>query len=93
MPVTNYLFYFLFVLYILRVSSFSQSYVPESNNPKMKVKPVVPIKAYPVNLGDVELLESPFREAMEADVAYLKLLEPDRLMSQFRIHAGLKPKA
>ncbi|WP_210464364.1 beta-L-arabinofuranosidase domain-containing protein [Rufibacter roseolus] len=70
----------------------AQSYVPEWNNTKMQVKPVVGIKAYAFNLQDVKLLESPFKEAMNADADYLLKVEPDRLLSDFRAHAGLKPK-
>lgn len=71
---------------------YAQSYVPEEDGSKMKVQPSVEIKAYPFNLEDVEILDSPFKDAMEADVAYLKIIEPDRLLSQFRSHSGLKPK-
>lgn len=70
----------------------AQSYVPEENGAKMKVKPVVAIKAYAFNLNEVRLLPSPFTKAMQADANYLLLIEPDRLLSEFRIHAGLKPK-
>ncbi|HYC86752.1 MAG TPA: glycoside hydrolase family 127 protein [Chryseosolibacter sp.] len=71
----------------------AQSYVPEKNNPAVKVNPVSDIKAYAFPLGDITLLESPFLTARQADVAYLLKLEPDRLLAQFRTHAGLKPKA
>lgn len=70
----------------------AQSYVPEKRQPKMKVKPVVPVKAYSFHLQDVQLLDGPFRTAMEADVRYLRLIEPDRLLADFREHAGLKAK-
>lgn len=83
----------LFLLFVLVQSAMPQSYVPEKNNAKLMVKPVVDIKAYAFRLEDVELLESPFKKAMEADVRYLKLLEPDRFLSQFRKHSGLEPKA
>jgi hypothetical protein len=43
--------------------------------------------------ADVALLESPFKTAMEADTKYLLMIEPDRLLSQFRSHSGLEPKA
>jgi DUF1680 family protein len=72
--------------------AFTQSYVPEKQQPKMKVKPVVPVKAYSFNLQDVQLLDGPFKTAMEADVRYLLLIEPDRLLADFREHAGLKAK-
>ena len=70
----------------------SQSYVPESNNDKVKVRPVVDIKAYSFPLSEVTLLASPFKTAMEADTKFLLQLEPDRLLADFRTHAGLKPK-
>jgi len=38
------------------------------------------------------LLDGPFKTAMEADVRYLLLIEPDRLLADFRDHAGLKAK-
>lgn len=70
----------------------AQSYVPEMNNKKMKVKPVVPIKAYSFNLKDVKLLKSPFSHAMSMDSAYLLLIKPDRLLYRFYKHAGLPVK-
>ncbi|HLX67619.1 MAG TPA: beta-L-arabinofuranosidase domain-containing protein [Puia sp.] len=69
-----------------------QSYVPEWDV-SMNVKPVVPIRAYPFSVRDVRLLDGPFRRAMEADARYLRVIEPDRLLSEFRAHAGLKPRA
>lgn len=78
---------------LLFEACYSQSYVPEGENTKMQIKPSVPIKAFSFHLGDVKLLESPFKEAMRAEAAYLLMLEPDRLLSDFRAHAGLKPKA
>jgi uncharacterized protein len=70
----------------------AQNYLPDQN-PKIKVKPVVEMKAYPFQLGEVKLLASPFQQAMQKDTAYLMAIEPDRLLSQFRSHAGLQPKA
>ncbi|WP_207512530.1 glycoside hydrolase family 127 protein [Longitalea luteola] len=72
--------------------AYAQSYVPERRQPKMIVKPVVPVKAYSFHLQDVTLLDGPFKTAMEADVRYLSLIEPDRLLADFREHAGLKAK-
>ncbi|MBE7176697.1 MAG: glycoside hydrolase family 127 protein [Mucilaginibacter polytrichastri] len=71
----------------------AQSYVPEQNDARMKVKTAVPVQAYAFNLSEVKLLDGPFRKAMEADAAYLLKIEPDRLLSDFRVHSGLKPKA
>jgi len=84
------------ILYsFLLLASFchAQSYVPEKHQPKMKVQPVVPVKAYSFNLQDVQLLDGPFKTAMEADSRYLLTIEPDRLLADFRTHAGLTAKA
>jgi DUF1680 family protein len=70
----------------------AQSYVPEWNDGRIKVKPQTAIKAYTFDLKDVTLLESPFKQAMQADVNYLLTIEPDRLLSAFRTHSGLKAK-
>lgn len=70
----------------------AQSYVPEWKNNKIKVQPSINIKAYAFNLKDVRLLNSPFKEAMERDAAYMLTLEPDRFLHRFRENAGLKPK-
>jgi DUF1680 family protein len=71
---------------------FSQSYVPGRMNTKMKITPKVPILAYTFNLQDVTILDGPFKTAMEADSRYLLTIEPDRLLADFREHAGLKAK-
>lgn len=73
-------------------AAVAQSYVPELNDNRLKVKPSVEIKAYSFDLKDVHLLNSPFKEAMEKDAAYLLSIDPDRLLSGFRSHSGLKPK-
>lgn len=44
-------------------------------------------------LSDVQLLDSPFKQAMERNAAYLLELDPDRLLHNTRLYAGLKPKA
>src|SRR6187431_1881340 len=70
----------------------AQSYVPEKDFSKMKVKPVVAVKAYSFNLKDVKLLNSPFRHAMDMDSGYLLAIKPDRLLYRFHKHAGLPVK-
>jgi DUF1680 family protein len=82
---------FLIVFGTLAVSA--QSYVPEYANRSVKVAPVIAVQAYPFDLRDVRLLDGPFKEAMEADAHYLLEIQPDRLLSEFRSHAGLTPKA
>ncbi|MDQ3395824.1 MAG: glycoside hydrolase family 127 protein [Bacteroidota bacterium] len=71
----------------------AQSYVPEFTNEKIKVKPVVDIKAFAFNLKDVRLHDSPFKQAMDWDAEYLLALEPDRFLHRHRKNAGLEPKA
>ena len=70
-------------------TALGQSYVPEKSNAKVKVSPVVPVKAYGFNLKDVKLLNSPFSNAMSKDSAYLMLLSPNRLLYRFYKNAGL----
>lgn len=77
----------------LAVAVYSQNYVHERNNPLIKIKPVVGIKAYAFNLRDVKLLEgSPFKNAMDKDAAYLLEIEPDRLLYRFYKNAHLPVK-
>jgi DUF1680 family protein len=44
-------------------------------------------------LADVRLSPGPFLDAQKLDEAYLLRLEPDRMLHNFRVNAGLKPKA
>ena len=55
--------------------------------------PVITVQAEPFTLGDVRLLNSPFKAAMERNAEYLLKLEPDRFLHTFRLIAGLPPKA
>lgn len=70
----------------------AQSFSPMKDNGKMKVKPVVKLQAYTFPLEDVSIAAGPFKQAMEADERFLLVIEPDRLLSDFRVHAGLKAK-
>ena len=56
------------------------------------VAPAV-LVARPFPLGDVQLLDSPFKGAMDRNASYLLSLDPDRLLHNFRLYAGLAPKA
>src|SRR5436190_19423144 len=51
------------------------------------------LKARPLPLSDVRLLDGPLKVAQELDAKYLLELEPDRMLSLLRQRAGLKPKA
>ena len=50
-------------------------------------------RAEPFNLADVRLLVGPFQQAQQRDAKYLLQLEPDRMLHNFRVNAGLEPKA
>ncbi len=79
--------------WLMQLTGFAQSYLPEKNNAKMKVKPTIDLKAYAFNLKDVQLLDdSPFKRAMDADAGYMLALKPDRLLYRFYKNAGLPPK-
>jgi DUF1680 family protein len=85
--------FLIILLLITHLSATPQSYVPELNNPRIKVSPVIPIGAYAFNVHDVRLLDgSPFKNAMDKDAAYLLTIEPDRLLHRFLINAGLPAK-
>ncbi len=71
---------------------WAQSYVPELNDSKMMVRPVIQPMAYAFNLNEVKLTSGLFKDAMERDVKYILQLEPDRLLHRFRLYAGLTPK-
>ena len=60
---------------------------------KLKVEPAVPLKVHAFPLGDVRLLDGPFKHAMELDKQYLLSLDPDRLLHNFRVNAGLPSSA
>jgi DUF1680 family protein len=49
--------------------------------------------AEPFALQDVRLLDGPFKEATARDGAYLLSLDPDRLLHNFRVNAGLPSSA
>jgi DUF1680 family protein len=49
--------------------------------------------ASPFALQDVRLLDGPFLDAQRRDFAYLLRLDPDRMLHNFRVNAGLAPKA
>ena len=83
----------ILVLFFYGLSLCAQSYVPEWADGKEMVKTVVAIQAYPFDIRDVRLLDGPFKQAMEADARYLRVIDPDRLLSEFRVHAGLSPRA
>lgn len=49
------------------------------------------VQAFP--LHDVQLLDGPFRQAQQTNLAYIHAMDPDRLLAPFLREAGLSPKA
>jgi uncharacterized protein len=47
----------------------------------------------PFDMADVTLADGPFLHAQRMTEAYLMRLDPDRMLHNFRVNAGLKPKA
>jgi len=61
--------------------------------PADKVAPAIAFKAEPFDLTDVRLLDGPFQDAMLRDKALLLGMDPDRLLHNFRVTAGLPSTA
>ena len=53
---------------------------------------VVPAKVKYFGLKDVRLLDSPFKNAMDRNAAWMLEMDMDRLLSNFLKNAGLEPK-
>lgn len=82
-----------FVFCLFSLAAYAQGYLAESENSKIKVKPVVDIQAFAFDLKDVRLLDgSPFKNAMGKDAAYLLSIDPNRLLHRFFLNAGLPTK-
>lgn len=85
--------FILVVILLSAINCYSQSFVFERSNPKVKANPVTSINAYSFPLSDVKLLPgSRFYQAMTNDAGYILSLKPDRLLHRFYKNAGLTPK-
>jgi DUF1680 family protein len=73
-------------------SIVAQTYYPQKQNSKIKVKPAVPVKAYAFDPKDIRITGGIFLKAMKADEGYLLHLSPDRFLNRFHKNAGLPPK-
>jgi len=60
--------------------------------PALAAHPVA-LGAQPFRLTAVRLLDGPFKDAQERNGKYLLSLDPDRMLHNFRVNAGLAPKA
>jgi hypothetical protein len=82
-----------FIISAMIITAGLYADVPHFRHGKLKVENKIPIKAYAFDLRDVRLLDGPFRHAQELDHQYLLSLDPDRLLHNFRINAGLASSA
>ena len=64
-----------------------------SDNQKLKIQPVTPLKVQAFGLRQVQLLPGIFKHARDLDEQYLLSLDVDRLLHNFRINAGLPSTA
>src|SRR5205809_6333518 len=67
--------------------------VPSSQITPAVVRDTVALQAIPFPLEAVRLLDGPFKQAMQLDQQYLLALDPDRLLHNFRVTAGLPSSA
>jgi DUF1680 family protein len=84
------------VLCVLTLLAFNVGVAQPPGNvkpPAERVKNVIRLKAEPFPLSSVQLLPGPFKEAQERNHAYLLSLDPDRLLYNFRVNAGLPSTA
>jgi uncharacterized protein len=65
---------------------------PTSRESGGETRPVA-FRVEPFDLKDVRLLDGEFLEAQKRDEKYLLALQPDRFLHNFRVNAGLQPKA
>lgn len=79
------------VLSMVSASSFAQ--YPGQTKEVMKINTCIPLKAAAFDYTDVQLLESPFKRAMEVDQRWLKEADVNRFLHNFRITAGIKTTA
>jgi DUF1680 family protein len=81
------------LLLLLNLPSSAEADLLTEDNPKSKVRPTVPLKVHAFPLQDVQLLEGPFKHAMELDQQYLLALDVERLLHNFRVNADLPSTA
>ena len=77
---------------LLSLAACTLTAVAEGPEPWV-AKPAVPAAQHLFPQGAVRLLEGPFKTNQDIDLAYLMRFESDRLLAQFRVEAGLEPKA
>lgn len=79
----------VFILwFFMAITALPGSLLPDSSQEKD-----VQLEVLPFELGRVKLLQSPFTENRDKTLAYLKFLDTDRMLHNFRIAAGIPSKA
>ncbi len=66
---------------------------PTPSSASSDAKHPISLRAKPFALADIRLLNGPFLKAQHLDAKYLFELDPDRMLHNFRVNAGLEPKA
>lgn len=79
------------MLSMASVTAFAQ--YPGQNRGFVKINTCIPLKAAAFDYTDVQLLESPFKRAMEVDQRWLKEADVNRFLHNFRVTAGVKTTA
>lgn len=79
------------ILNIISATAFAQ--YPGQTQEAIKINTCAPLKAAAFDYADVELLESPFKHAMEVDQRWLKEADVNRFLHNFRVTAGIKTGA
>ena len=59
---------------------------------KVKIKPVIDMKATPFCISQVHITDGPFKHSLQLDSVYLLKVDVDRLLHRFRLFSGLEPK-
>jgi DUF1680 family protein len=67
----------------------AQSHYPGQHAGKLAIDDKQKSAAYAFDLQDITLLESPFKENMERNGAWLLSIRTNRLLHNFRVNAGL----
>jgi DUF1680 family protein len=75
------------VLALVFVASGLSRTLPEAVPDKVALK----VESFPIQ--SVRLLDGPFKQAMQLDQEYLLALEPERLLYNFRVNAGMTSEA
>lgn len=83
---------FLLIFYCIGTAIVFSQYVGQFSA-NQNVKPQIEVKAYSFDLGDVKLLDGPFKDNMERDGKWLLSINNNRLLHSWRVNAGMQSNA